>query len=333
MKLRRGVLLAGLGLAVGVAGLVLLTSGRPPPAPPLPNPNGYDDFVKAGSLIPANAGDYASLSPEGLRALVSANAEALRLVRTGLARPCVMPLQRAGTNVNGILLKLTGMKRVVQLLAAEGRLRESDNRLADAASSYLDAIRFGNESSRGGPLIARLVGVACESIGGSRLASLAPRLTPAEARPILDQLVKLDRDRVTWEEVLQSERRFARAQLRQYNPLAQIALRWASFRSKSMDKAGAKHDYVVARERLLAVELALQCYRSDRQRPPARLEELVPAYLPGVPQDPFSGLPLAYRLQGANWLLYSVGTNRVDDGGKRGGGRAAGSPDVFFDSW
>ena len=62
---------------------------------------------------------------------------------------------------------------------------------------------------------------------------------------------------------------------------------------------------------------------------------LVSAYLKAVPQDPFSGKPLVYRPQGTNWLLYSVGPDRVDNGGKA----VAASPtsnrskgDVFFDS-
>ena len=64
---------------------------------------------------------------------------------------------------------------------------------------------------------------------------------------------------------------------------------------------------MVARERLLAAELALRCYQSEQGHPPARLDDLVPNYLSKVPQDPFSGQPLIYRAQGTNWLLHSAG--------------------------
>ena len=74
-----------------------------------------------------------------------------------------------------------------------------------------------------------------------------------------------------------------------------------------MQKAETKHKTVVARERLLAVELALRCYQSEQGHPPARLGELATNYLSHVPEDPFSGQPLVYRAQGTNWLLYSVG--------------------------
>ena len=59
-----------------------------------------------------------------------------------------------------------------------------------------------------------------------------------------------------------------------------------------MQKAETKHKTVVARERLLAVELALRCYQSEQGHLPARLGELATNYLSHVPEDPFSGQPL-----------------------------------------
>jgi hypothetical protein len=84
--------------------------------------------------------------------------------------------------------------------------------------------------------------------------------------------------------------------------------------------------------RLLAAELALRCYRSKHGQPPARLDDLVPALLKRVPLDPFSNRPMIYRPQGTNWLLYSVGTDGVDDGGKRAGRDISSKGDLFFDS-
>ena len=93
-----------------------------------------------------------------------------------------------------------------------------------------------------------------------------------------------------------------------------------------------KHARVVAHERLLAAELALRRYQSEQGHPPARLDELTTNYLSHVPEDPFSGLPLIYRAQGANWLLYSVGPDGVDDGGKPVGRGLVGKGDLFLDS-
>ena len=75
-------------------------------------------------------------------------------------------------NIPGVMGDLADLKRLAHLLTDEGRLREMENGSADAAHSYLDAIRFGNEMSRGGFIINRLVGVACEAIGGGPLGEV-----------------------------------------------------------------------------------------------------------------------------------------------------------------
>ena len=306
--------------------VLFLPMGRTPPRPPLPNPNGYDDFLKAAKLLSGDVGNAPTLDQNGLRALVSTNSESLGLLRLGLTRQCALPADSAMTNVAGLLGDLAAMKRLAQLLAAEGRLRERDSRLADAARSYLDAIRFGNEMSRGGFIINRLVGIACEAIGDTPLSKLAPKLGSEEARPVIAELEKIDLARVTWEEVRRNENRLSRYQLRKgFNPITWAIGRWQLWRSGSLQRAETRHNRVTAHERLLAAELAVRCYQAEQGHPPAHLEQLVPKYLQRVPSDPFSGKPMIYRPQGTNWLLYSVGEDGVDDGGKAVGRPAPGA--------
>jgi hypothetical protein len=294
------VLLLAFALVAGAVLVALLafTIGRSPVRPPLPNPNGYDDFIKAGGVVPENVLGFPFLHHDSLTALVSSNAEPLRLLRLGLTRQCVMPANSALTYKAGL--------RLVGLLAAEGRLREMENQPAEAAQNYVDAIRFGNEMSRGGFLIHRLVGIACETNGYAPLAKLAPKLNPDETRAVLTALDKLDAGRVTWAEVQRNEWRESRHRLRKtFNPIIWV-MHWWQIR-QTMQRAETKHKTMVARERLLAVELALRCYQSEQAHPPARLGELAPKYLSHVPEDPFSGQPLIYRAQGTNWLLRNVG--------------------------
>jgi hypothetical protein len=316
-----------------LAVLFLSVSLTPPPQP-LPNPNGYDDFLKAAALLPRNAVDADTLDRDGLQALVSTNAEPLRLLRLGLTRQCALPADSAMTNVSGMLGDLARLKQLAQMLTAEGRLREMDNRLADAAQSYLDAIRLGNEMSRGGFIIQRLVGIACEGIGGSRLTKLVPQLTPQEARPVIAELEKIDSTEVTWEETLRNENRFTRHRLRNgFYALGWVVTLWQ--RRETIQKVERIDKRAIARERLLMAELAVRCYQSEQGRPPLSLALLVPTYLQQVPLDPFNGRPLIYHPQGSNWLLYSVGEDGVDDGGKRAGRSVSGSVtkgDLFYDS-
>ncbi|MCD6405531.1 MAG: hypothetical protein J7M19_06865 [Planctomycetes bacterium] len=72
------------------------------------------------------------------------------------------------------------------------------------------------------------------------------------------------------------------------------------------------------RARLLATAAALAALRfsRDHNRWPASLDALVPDYLAKVPADPFSGAPLIYKILDDGIIVYCVGLNRTDDGGK-----------------
>jgi hypothetical protein len=310
----------------------VLSTGPTPPRPPLPNPNGYDDFLKAAALLNGDIGNASTLND--LRDLVSSNAESLRLLRLGLTRQCALATDAAMTNVSATTSELASLKRLAQLLASEGRLREMDNHLADAAQSYIDAIHLGDEMSRGGFVINRLVGIACEAIGEARLRKLVSSLPPAEARRIVAELEKIDHAGVTWAEVWENEQRFIRYQNRKrFNPITWAVARWKNWRANQ--QAQMRHKRIAAHLRLLAGELALRACRSEQGRVPARLDDLLTNYLSTVPQDPFAGKPLIYRPQGTNWLLYSVGPDGVDDGGRPVGRSVSGTVqkgDLFYDS-
>ncbi len=71
-----------------------------------------------------------------------------------------------------------------------------------------------------------------------------------------------------------------------------------------------------AQTRLAEVSLALAAYRADHGRYPPQLSVLCPKYLPELPKDPFSDGDFRYFLRAENCILYSVGPNGVDDGGR-----------------
>ena len=73
--------------------------------------------------------------------------------------------------------------------------------------------------------------------------------------------------------------------------------------------------------------MAIRVYALANGREPASLAELVPALLPAVPVDPYSGKPLVYRLDPKGFVLYSVGPNGRDDGGVHFEWRKKGMPE------
>ncbi len=66
----------------------------------------------------------------------------------------------------------------------------------------------------------------------------------------------------------------------------------------------------------LRVALALESYHRAHGAYPARLADLAPRHIPALPGDLFSGKGLVYKAEGKGYLLYSVGPNEKDDGGK-----------------
>ena len=75
-------------------------------------------------------------------------------------------------------------------------------------------------------------------------------------------------------------------------------------------------DRAVMQSELLQVGFALAAYRAERGKYPAALEDLAPAYLAAVPSDLFVDAKLRYRAEDGGYLLYSVGPNGSDDGGR-----------------
>ena len=64
------------------------------------------------------------------------------------------------------------------------------------------------------------------------------------------------------------------------------------------------------------VALGLELFHRRNNAWPARLDELCPALLPADPVDQMDGKPIKYRLIGDKPVVYSVGRNKVDDGGQ-----------------
>jgi hypothetical protein len=69
--------------------------------------------------------------------------------------------------------------------------------------------------------------------------------------------------------------------------------------------------------RLAAVALAMRLYASEHEgKLPAKLEELVPRYLPSVPGDALArGKSIGYVAEAQRPRVYSVGENGTDEGG------------------
>ena len=84
----------------------------------------------------------------------------------------------------------------------------------------------------------------------------------------------------------------------------------------ALDKVSVHAEVATQRRDAALAAIALQLYRRRHGHWPADLETLVPRFLPAVPADRYDGAPIRYTLVDGNPLLYCVGTDRDDDGGR-----------------
>jgi len=100
----------------------------------------------------------------------------------------------------------------------------------------------------------------------------------------------------------------------------------------SLDRVLERHYRLAADRRAAATVLAIRLYAIDHgNKLPPKLADLVPQYLPAVPQDPLApdGSPFRYLPRDKDPILYSVGDNGVDDQG----GSASSSKHVSNSRW
>ncbi|MCO6439183.1 MAG: hypothetical protein J5J06_18995 [Phycisphaerae bacterium] len=106
----------------------------------------------------------------------------------------------------------------------------------------------------------------------------------------------------------------------------------AGFAAPVVTRAIELHLRSLAESRCVIAILASERYRLANGAFPAELSDLVPAFLDGVPADPFDDKPLRLKHEDDGALvIYSIGANETDDDGSidppQGRGRA---PDVGF---
>jgi hypothetical protein len=199
-RLRR--ITAGAFVAIILGGFFALTAGRAP-APSvfkLPDPNGYDDLVKAGQLVkgpwPGN-GDFAKIDPAEIRPFLEVHKPTLDLARVGLARECVVPIENSREGLAKHTAVISPLRAVGRIFLGEARVAEADGRIVEASKSYREMLTFGQAVTRGGTGIDGMVGFAVQSQAIWGLRQLCDRIPREEIAPLLADLESMDRRLVT----------------------------------------------------------------------------------------------------------------------------------------
>ncbi len=289
---------SGVVVATVLLVLTLFAGGKPPPIDgPLPQPNGYDDLVAAGKLLSTSTADWEDFNNERLRGVLAENQPALTLARQGLAKKCQVPMAYSEEYFAQHVMDIAKMKAIAMALAADGKAAEIANREGDAAKDYATIIKLGVESARGGVLIHRLVDIAIESIGVKHLKAVTSRLTAGECRQCLQILEGAAADQDSFAIVCRREKRFNETAGSFRERIVQGILRLAGRDDMAAIMKKIVPKDIACRRALVEMEgsLAGRAFELENNgRVPKGWEDLAPAYLPGVPNDPTTNGPLPF---------------------------------------
>ena len=72
----------------------------------------------------------------------------------------------------------------------------------------------------------------------------------------------------------------------------------------------------LARLRTAQAAIAVERHRLKNNKLPNSLDNLVPDYFESIPLDPFDGQHIRYKKLDSGYLIYSIGDDKIDDGGK-----------------
>jgi hypothetical protein len=297
----------------GVAMLLLLgyfyygPETKPVPEP-LPNPNGYDDFIAAGKLLQRGMNDPTLPGETGFnldyaRKYIVSNAPALDRLRAGLEKQSAVPVEFTKGWISLHLSHLASDKVLARTLSLAGYLQEHDGNYDTAMARSLEILNFGAATGRGGLVIDSLVAVAIENIAFNSLERQTPNLQPAECRTLINELENWKTNREPYAVTLAREKRWSIVYGRlEFNPLQRAVLRIREMiASKSLDptaaalaKAASKHATVLHRGESFKVTVAARLFELEHKALPKTWSDVVPAYLPNVPINPETGRQLIY---------------------------------------
>lgn len=102
-----------------------------------------------------------------------------------------------------------------------------------------------------------------------------------------------------------------------YKPIQRFMQQAVKYKSRVLQSTGDRAGSLLG--------LAVLRFKQQNGTLPTTLEEMVGTFLEEIPRDPVNGEPLRYVRQDDAFLIYSVGVNKIDDGGQHVLVRADGS--------
>jgi hypothetical protein len=193
----------------------------------------------------------------------------------------------------------------------------ADGRPQDAAELCLDLTRLGTVIANSAGFEDYDIGIGCHNIAVDRLAPLCKVLDEATC---IHTMHVLDRESSKLDHAALVEQRGTAAVTRERDNGMSDAGAAANSKLLALQSQGYHKREMVCRTLgdLCRVKLALRVYYLQQGRFPQSLEDLTRnKILERLPKDYWCETGFVYRLRGDDYLLYSIGPDRRDHGGKQ----------------
>jgi hypothetical protein len=317
---------------VGLAALVVtpllmlfyrLLTPPPIPAPVLTSPNGFDDLVAAGRMVPAGIttpqqvfGNANSPAPNETQLA----AELLSLqpvfdqIDKGLSREVAADLRTFVGTPNQSDLDRDALRAAEQALWLRYAQKRRFGNTAEQADAAFRILEFVQKAYHGAGIKWFEYSLSSQTpefvVGELRL--LLPRADARQCREYALRLYELDQACESLDE--QGKVEALLDSQSGWNSHAGIILdEWSGFDTYKW--FGDDRKRREAERRAVVLEFALRAYCLEHHRLPHHLDALRPEILPGIPDDPYGLGPMKMKHATDGVAVYGVGLDGDDDGG------------------
>lgn len=197
-------------LLVGMAGLIVWNNNRPVriavPTPRMPNPNAYDDFVRAGVLARSIKHKSPASMPKPVFTFAAFEAAAkdaqpaLAVLHQGFGREYLNPPIRTVAAMRWP--ELASFRELARTEWGVANYHEMEGRPAQATEARLDTLEMAGMIPRGGTVIHGLVSVACKAIALSQIEPPLYRLSDAELALVASRWDRIAAKRVPFADLI-----------------------------------------------------------------------------------------------------------------------------------
>ncbi len=334
-RMSRIARIALLGICLAVYGPVALVYCRmlaaaPMPDNALPDTNAFPHILATVTqldrlnLTKSTIAEIRDL--EGNQIKAQQIAEIYRVLMETLQQPSFIPMDLTGdVRVEFIDIQMPKFQKFRALAqtwdreSEEAAIAQQFDRAADFGVANM---RLGSKLQIGGVVESSLIGIAIEEIGMDQVIRVRHQISWSGVRQFLEAA-----------EANQHARELPRVTIARDAVYNERAYSWrdglgrkapVALASMAPGKLGLIRVYeeVVNRRdatlQLLVADFAVRMFKHDRGQLPESLAEIQPGYLSAIPLDPYSGRSLIYRRAADTYVLYSVGRDGKDDGGRFG---------------